>query len=87
MESVPEDGQIVDGKLHIVSESLELSYVPTHPLHRACVPQKTEPFFSGRHNIDTFIKQVGLYNRNLDYDIVAVFGSQSTGKSTWLNRR
>lgn len=32
------------------------------------------------------IERWGLHNAGFDYDIVAVFGSQSTGKSTLLNR-
>ncbi|KAF9816747.1 hypothetical protein IEO21_03909 [Rhodonia placenta] len=32
------------------------------------------------------IEQWGLHNAGFDYDMVAVFGSQSTGKSTLLNR-
>ncbi|TFY72143.1 hypothetical protein EVG20_g863 [Dentipellis fragilis] len=32
------------------------------------------------------ISQWGLRDAGFDYDIVAVFGSQSTGKSTLLNR-
>ncbi|OCH93787.1 protein SEY1 [Obba rivulosa] len=32
------------------------------------------------------VQRWGLHNAGFDYDIVAVFGSQSTGKSTLLNR-
>ncbi|GAA94929.1 uncharacterized protein L969DRAFT_89889 [Mixia osmundae IAM 14324] len=33
-----------------------------------------------------FMKRCGLYDKGFSYDVVAVFGSQSTGKSTLLNR-
>ncbi|KAI0930053.1 Dynamin-like GTPase that mediates homotypic ER fusion [Taiwanofungus camphoratus] len=37
-------------------------------------------------NLTPQIERWGLQNAGFDYDIVAVFGSQSTGKSTLLNR-
>lgn len=40
---------------------------------------------NNRQSLPGGMKTWGLYDQGFNYDIVAVFGSQSTGKSTLLN--
>lgn len=38
-----------------------------------------------RTDVNSYLSTVGLLNNGLNYHLISVFGSQSTGKSTLLN--
>ncbi|KIO29400.1 hypothetical protein M407DRAFT_169746 [Tulasnella calospora MUT 4182] len=56
---------------------------PTSESNRIQIIDENKTF---THDLNGAIKEWGLLDSGFNYDLVAIFGSQSTGKSTLLNR-
>lgn len=56
----------------------------SHHTHRGAPRRPT--LTNGRTSLSKYLDHWSLIDKGFDYNVVAVFGSQSTGKSTLLNR-
>jgi hypothetical protein len=78
-----------DGQLQIVNETQEFTYVDRYSpislgLDFVTIDPDPDPLI--RTELSSYLGKWGMLDKGFAYDVVSVFGSQSTGKSTLLNR-